>query len=178
METLVEEWKAVSVTPYNTIYEVSNLGNVRNVKGNTLTPHVRNNYGHLCIDFWKDNKRKTFYIHRLVALSFISEPPTEKHEVRHLDGNTANNNVNNLQWGTSAENTADCRRHGTMPLGDGHKNTKIADADLPRIFEMRKRGMTQLQIAEYFNVHRVHIGDILNGSKRTYAQKFIGDSHG
>lgn len=168
-----EKWKSVPVEPYSTVYEISDLGNVRNKNGRLLTPHVRNNYGHLCVDFWKHNKRKTYYVHRLVALAFISEPPTEKHEVRHLDGNSSNNNAGNLQWGTSSENTADCRKHGTMPLGDGHKNTKIADAHLPLIFEMRKKGMTQQQIANQFNVHRVHIGDILNGSKRSYAQKTL-----
>lgn len=33
--------------------------------------------------------------------------------VRHLDGNTENNTLGNLSYGTAAENTADSIRHGT-----------------------------------------------------------------
>lgn len=170
MSTPEETWKGVTVSPYEDTYEVSDLGNVRKASGKLLKPHPRNNYGHLCIDFWKNGARKTVFVHRLVAFAFLGEPPSAKHEVRHLDGNSANNAVDNLKWGTSSEDTADCRAHGTMPIGDKHKNTKIPDWGIKRIFDLRKRGWTQAEIAKVFGVHRVHIGDILNGSKRAYAQ--------
>ena len=169
MNAVVEIWRKVTVAPYEELYEISNLGNVRRVNGKLLKPHPRNKYGHMCVDLWHKNARKTCFVHRLVALAFLGEPESGIYEVRHLDGNPANNTQSNLKWGTSAENTADCRAHGTMPIGDKHKNTKIPDWGIKHIFALRARGWTHQQIGKVFGVHRVHIGDILNGSKRAHA---------
>lgn len=58
--------------------------------------------GHYYANFRKDGKPKTKPIHRLVALAFIPNPEN-KPEVHHIDGNPANNNVNNLMWVTRKE---------------------------------------------------------------------------
>ena len=169
----LEVWKPVEIPEYAHLYEISDHGRVRRTNGKMCSPWARNQHGHLAIGLWSKNKQKTIYVHKLVVLTFIGEAPSSKHEIRHLDGDHRNNHVNNLAWGTSSENTKDCRKHGRMPIGNKHKNTKISDEDLPKIFELRKQGLTQEAIAFIFGVHRVHIGDILNGSKRSYAQSII-----
>lgn len=168
-----EVWKPVAIVEYAHLYEISNYGRVRRINGKICSPWARNQHGHLAVGLWSKNKPKTIYVHKLVALTFLGEQPSIKHEIRHLDGDHRNNHVSNLSWGTSSENTQDCRLHGRMPIGDKHKNTKILDEDLPKIFEFRRQGFTQEKIASIFGVHRTHIGDILNGSKRPYAQSFI-----
>ena len=40
--------------------------------------------------------------------------------------------------------------------------TKLCDTDIPKIFNLRKEGKLQREIAEKFNVSREHIRDILN----------------
>lgn len=50
-------------------------------------------------------KRKTFYLHRLVAITFIPNPEN-KPEVNHKDKNIYNNCKDNLEWTTSQENTS------------------------------------------------------------------------
>ena len=57
---------------------------------------------------------KKFYAHRLVALAFLGEPPPGKYLVRHLNGNKLDNRVENLAWGTDAENMADSVRLGVV----------------------------------------------------------------
>lgn len=53
----------------------------------------------------KNGKRKCFKIHRLVANAFIeNDDPENKTTVNHIDGNRANNCVENLEWMTYSDN--------------------------------------------------------------------------
>lgn len=47
--------------------------------------------------------RKAHYVHRLVAETYIGSIP-DGHEIDHLDGNTANNHVENLEIVTKQVN--------------------------------------------------------------------------
>lgn len=43
-------------------------------------------------------------IHRIVAIAFLGEPPTNQHIVDHIDTNRQNNRPDNLRWLTKLEN--------------------------------------------------------------------------
>ena len=52
-------------------------------------------------------QRRTEYVHRLVAASFLGLPPSPEHsQVNHKDLNKSNNTVENLEYVTPAENVA------------------------------------------------------------------------
>lgn len=55
-----------------------------------------------------NKKYKLKYVHRLVMEYFGPLCPIDKVEVNHIDGDTSNNHLENLEWVTSSENT----RHG------------------------------------------------------------------
>jgi hypothetical protein len=83
-------------------YEVSNLGRVRNIKTRRILKTC-NHGGYVIVGLSSKCKRKTFPVHRLVAKAFIPNPENKPH-VNHIDKNTLNNNVNNLEWNTALEN--------------------------------------------------------------------------
>tara|TARA_R110000868_G_scaffold54175_1_gene169627 strand:- start:44 stop:556 length:513 start_codon:yes stop_codon:yes gene_type:complete len=72
-----------------------------NITNKVLTPF--NSNGYLRIGLSKDNKRKKFLVHRLIAEAFI---PNDKNNllINHKDGNKMNNHISNLEWCTYSEN--------------------------------------------------------------------------
>jgi hypothetical protein len=84
-------------------YEISDHGNVRNKKTGRILALIINCYGYCCVNLCQDKKRKLFYVHRLVAFTFL-ENHDNKREVDHINHETQNNTVNNLRWATSSQN--------------------------------------------------------------------------
>lgn len=99
-----EVWK--SIEGYEDLYAISNLGHVKNIQTNRFLNGYINKNGYTVITLTKDGHRKYLYLHRLVAIHFIDNPEN-KAEVDHIipvsDG--GGNDVNNLRWTTSKENT-------------------------------------------------------------------------
>lgn len=78
--------------------------------------YTKNNRGYLSVVI----RKKTFMLHRLVALAFIPNPES-KPFVNHIDGNKLNNRVDNLEWCTAAENNQHARLTGLHKQASGHK---------------------------------------------------------
>lgn len=76
-------------------------GRKDNRKGKFLKPKT-DRYGYQVITLSKNGYRKSFSIHRLVAIAFLPNP-YNKPTVNHIDGNKKNNNVKNLEWATQKE---------------------------------------------------------------------------
>jgi len=95
----MEDWKQITNYPN---YEISNLGNVRNKKGNILALDITR--GHYYIKLYKDSKGKTKYIHQLLAEAFI--PNLENLSlIDHIDRNPLNNSLDNLRWADKSINS-------------------------------------------------------------------------
>lgn len=85
-------------------YFASQCGKVLSIRGNAkiLKPRVNSN-GYEYLNLYKNNKRETKKIHRLVAMTFL-EDYTEDLSVDHKDNNKLNNNLDNLRMVTPSDN--------------------------------------------------------------------------
>ena len=102
-----EIWK--DIEGYEGLYQVSNLGRIKSLQRIT----VGKKYGihklkekilkegkcgkYNIVILRKNGKNKTLYVHRLVAKTFINNSNNYP-EINHKDGNTMNNNKENLEW--------------------------------------------------------------------------------
>lgn len=96
---MIEEiWKPI--IDYEGLYEVSDLGNIRNIKNGrnrSLKIVRKNRSGYYYVVLSKSNKAKTFYVHRLVALSFLENTINEGFVVDHINNIKTDNRLVNLQ---------------------------------------------------------------------------------
>lgn len=104
---MIEIWK--DIKGYNGTYQVSNFGNIRNLRRN-MKPSIHPR-GYLMILLSKHRPRKNWLIHRLVAIHFISNPKNYPC-INHIDSNPSNNIVSNLEWCTQKQNVAHCIKMG------------------------------------------------------------------
>lgn len=105
-------WKPINVEGFCENYEVNQYSQVRNIKTKKLLKPILRSY------VTKIDKRKvirdeyrlchkgkcrTFTAPKLTLSTF--EPPQDsKLTVNHIDGNTLNNHISNLEWLTQSEN--------------------------------------------------------------------------
>jgi hypothetical protein len=118
-----EIWK--DIKGYVGIYQISNLGNVRNAKTlRILKPVINKKRGYNIVNLCHNGKIKTVTIHRLIALAFIPNPEN-KTCIDHKNNDKKDNKIINLRWCTTKENSMNAligkRNTSTIKGVDFHK---------------------------------------------------------
>lgn len=122
---------------------------------------------YLRVELWKNSKKYWRKVHRLVLETYVGPCPKGM-ECRHLNGNPADNRLENLQWGTRSENQQDSVKHGThaccKQIGESHPRSKITNQQRRQIIYQFMTGLfTQRQLAREYSAHYSTIWDILRG---------------
>lgn len=84
-------------------YYATSDGSIYN-RNKKLKPRLHNGYEVLCIYSDIAKKTRNVRVHRLIAITFIGQQPSPKHQINHKDCNKLNNNASNLEWLTPTEN--------------------------------------------------------------------------
>src|SRR5689334_4822743 len=90
------------VVGYEGLYEVSDTGSVRSMRGVLKT--TKGKLGYIRADLTRNGKTTHTSVHRLVASAFLPHDPI-RDCVNHIDSDRSNNHVANLEWCTRKENT-------------------------------------------------------------------------
>ena len=158
----MEIWK--DIQDYEGYYQISNLGNVRNVKTGKILVGDTNNIGYRRITLYSPVKKR-FFVHRLVALHFCSGYK-ENLVVNHIDGNKLNNRAENLEWITRSENDLHAYR---LNLREKHPCTfkhKILAYD-KKTLKFVKEYQNVQECSEDLKVARSNIYNCCNGKQKS-----------
>ena len=101
-----EEWRTIN--GYLN-FQVSNLGNVRDVRTGKFKPIRTLGPSYLGVTLTENKASKLHYIHRLVAEAFIRNPDGKRY-VDHKNGDRTDNTILNLRWATVKENGGNRRK--------------------------------------------------------------------
>ena len=89
----------------DTKYLIYNDSRVQNEETGTFLKSFDNGKGYQKVILHIDGKRRSRYVHRLVAEQFIRKPRKRYcDQVNHIDGDKTNNHHTNLEWVTNGEN--------------------------------------------------------------------------
>lgn len=179
MNIVNEEWRDIS--GYEGYYQVSNLGRVRScdrvvmrngvsvfVNGRLLKP-VLDSSGYFRIALYKDGKRAFSFVHRLVAIAFLTID-TSRNEVNHKNGVKDDNRVENLEWCTHLENMRHAIAAGLTPcfVGENHPLSLLTESQVLEIRELRANGEKIRVIAEMYGVSQGAISGAVYRSNWTH----------
>ena len=165
-----EEFKDIPGFPN---YEVSNTGIVRNKKRNKIKEPGIDKKGYYKVDLYKNSKRTTKKIHRLVADAFLPKDPQRK-DINHKDGNKANNKVSNLERCTKSENMKHAYKIGlTKPHASygmlGKKNPNAGRKKRAiRIVETGEEFKSIMDCERNTGLDNRHINDCLRGRQKSH----------
>ena len=165
-----EVWR--DIEGYEGYYQVSNIGKVRsldrvvvheegtkrNLKGDILKTHIK--YGYVYVTLSKNNKLKSYRVHRLVAKAFIPNPNNYP-SVNHKDENRKNNNVTNLEWCTVKYNN---EYSGTTEKAINANKKKVRCIETGEIFD------STADAARHYNLKTPsHIAACCRGTRKRSA---------
>jgi hypothetical protein len=163
---MIETWK--NIIGFDGEYQVSNLGRIKSLKKNKLEKllsQCNHTNGYKYVSLSKNGVAKHYYVHRLVAESFLLNSDN-KLEVNHIDGDKTNNHVENLQWVTRQENVKHefDNGYGYVPnlKGENHGSSKLKESQVINIYiAYHKDNIRISDLSKKYNISESAIDSIV-----------------
>lgn len=171
-----ETW--AQIKGFEGIYEVSTLGRIRSLdrpqrvrgngislqKGQILKQWKQGSY--MYCDLRKPGVKQKARIHVVVLETFVCPRPGGMIAC-HNNGNSTDNRLCNLRWGTHEDNARDKILHGTYQYGERSAKSKLTEAQAIAILESPG---THRAIAKEFKVSKSTITAIKTGRNWPHLQ--------
>ena len=162
----------IQIDPFGLNYEISDDGTVYNMTTNRpLKPTLRRSY--MGVSLSSNNAKKSFNIHRLVALSFLKKKDGYD-EVNHINGNKFDNRMENLEWTSSSENTKHALKTGLMPDRSLAVRCLTREGNLVGVFT------NMLEASKATGANSRHISCVCKGKRQTtggYRWEYVDSSY-
>ncbi|WP_286870825.1 NUMOD4 motif-containing HNH endonuclease [Pantoea sp. UBA5035] len=150
-----------SVTKDGRVYShprVNASGHARRGKWLKAVPDTK---GYLRVGLFSNGGLKTRKVHRIVAETFIPNHYC-KPEVNHINGDKADNRMENLEWCTGSENVRHAFRIGLKDAkGAANSRSKLTHEDVVAI--RMASDMSLKELSDKYGVCQAQISDVRRG---------------
>jgi hypothetical protein len=164
-----ENW--VKIIGYESLYEISNFGNVRRIKrygknvSNMLLPYLSEK-GYLKVGLCGVGKKKICKVHRLVATHFV-ENKNNLSEINHKNCIKTDNNAENLEWCTRKQNMVHASANNLIKKRVGKDNQASKPViQLSISGEFIKKWDCLSDAKKGIGVSNAHIGCVCKGKRK------------
>ena len=144
-------------------YQISDLGRVR---ATWILGCSVNNHGRAMVSLGRRPDAHLFQVHRLVMVAFNGPCPSGL-VVRHKNGDSLDNRLENWEYGTPSENERDKFRHGKKALGSRAPQSKLTEDQVRDIRLRFAAGEPRQNLAREFHVSDTLISLIVK--RKTWA---------
>ena len=124
-----------------------------------LSPQVDKATGYPKVHLRGGDRGRSFFVHRLVALTFLGECPVG-YQVAHINGVRTDATLKNLRYDTQRGNEKDKLEHGTMLRGDQAPWSKLTSS---QVREIRSSSKRVCELARSFGVSSTIVSQIRSG---------------
>jgi hypothetical protein len=133
----------VDIIGYEGIYKINKNGDIYSIKNKKIRkPKLHKGYYYISLS--KNGKEKTCGIHRLIGIHFIPNDDINKKCVDHINGDSTNNNIENLRWVRKIDND---------------RNHKIND-----IYERIRKDTGKIYYQAHYSIY-------INDERKSYTKK-------
>lgn len=158
----------VIVDAFRKGYRIAPNGTVLSPKGKERKT-FRLEDGHLSFNVCFNKQTRLIKVHRLAAFQkFGNNMFAEGVEVRHLDGNPANNDLANIAIGSHSDNMMDMRAVDRRAKAQKAANArrKLSDDEVRSLRQDRADGYTYDQLCQRYGISKSTISYVVN--RKTY----------
>ena len=164
-----ERWKRIWDAPD---YWVSTKARVWSAVSLSFIEGTPLKNGHIDMSLRCDGRRVHRYLHRLVAEAFIPNPYGYP-EVRHLNDDPSDNEIDNLAWGTQYDNMQDCIRNGHFRYFTRKDIESANEARRTPVVAIRLRDgakrffVSQQEASRQLRINQASINAVIRGRNRS-----------
>lgn len=123
-----------------------------------------------------DGKRHRYSVHRLVMENFCPVENMQSMQINHIDGNTTNNCLNNLEWCSCVENIRHAINTGLRhnQSGEDNNGSKVTEKDILDMIDLYlNKNMSGVEISRLYGLSDDFFGTIKRKQNWAYLTKEI-----
>lgn len=156
----IEVWR--TIPGFDGLYEASTLGRIRSLNYRKEPSRIEvlklcvTNDGYKRVNLYKHNKQKSYWVHILVAKTFLPNP-FNLPQINHKDENPSNNAIFNLEWCTPKHNcnwgTRNTRQGITQKANASNNKRYFATLQLTKDGELIKEWVSANEAANTLGIN-------------------------